>query len=320
MVYILLLLAINLCIIVRLCGLSRYADITAIAYGKEEVEEKALARLVRENESGGIFSEAALWKSEGKVPVRFEGADRERIVSLYQMKGQQSAVFGEMLTAGRYFTEGEQDVCLLDRETARMLFGSDNVIGMKIMWEDKRFTVCGLLEGKQPLCIVPAKKGTAYDGIAAKKAEKASSSELAFGTLEASLGNVGQQRIDGHLYYMTACLFYFLLTASVLAAAGVKERKKRVAAVLYMVLAAEVILLGVSFASPGSDYLPSYWSDFDFFVELFAEKKLQVQGLLHHQEFVSWQQMFGMWMQTTALETAAAVLYTGYFLRETGGR
>lgn len=307
-------------IITRLHSLFEYADVTAVAYGKGEVEEDALSRLVRENESGGIFSEAALWRSEGKVPVGCEGTGRERIVSLYQIKGQQSAVFGKLLCAGRYFTEGEQSVCLLDRETAREIFGSDNVLGMKVSWEGAEYVVSGLLEGEQPLCIVPAKEGTAFDGIAAKRAEKSSSPETAFGTLEASLGKVGQQRIDGHLYYTTACLFYFLLIAAFLAAAGVKDRKRRIIAVLYMVLAAEVLILGISFASPGSDYLPSYWSDFDFFVQLFREKRQQMQGLMHHQEFAPWQRMLRAWMQAGVLEGAAAILL---FWREgitAGGR
>lgn len=86
-------------IITRLHSLFEYADVTAVAYGKGEVEEDALSRLVRENESGGIFSEAALWRAEGKVPVGCEGTGREKIVSLYQMKGQQSAVFGKLLCA-----------------------------------------------------------------------------------------------------------------------------------------------------------------------------------------------------------------------------
>ena len=51
-------------IITRLHSLFEYADVTAVAYGKGEVEEDALSRLVRENESGGIFSEAVIRRPE----------------------------------------------------------------------------------------------------------------------------------------------------------------------------------------------------------------------------------------------------------------
>lgn len=294
--------------------LYQYADIVGAAYGKEEITENALAMIVRGNEENPVFSEAVLWKSEGKVPVGVMNTGRERIVSLYQMKGQQSAVFGRGLRAGRYFTEGETSVCLLDRETVRSLFGSENVLGMKVRWQDTEYEVIGVLEGEQALCVVPAKKGALYDGVAAKKAEKTASSEIAFGALEAAVGGVGQQRIDGHLYYITACLFYFLIIAILLLFFGIKERKRKVIMILCMVLAIEVFVMGIGFAKPGSDYLPSYWSDFDFFVQLFKEKEAQIQGLSHHQEFVSWQQMFKMWFRTLGMEAAVVSFAYGYWI------
>lgn len=294
--------------------LYQYADIVGAAYGKEEITENALAMIVRGNEENPVFSEAVLWKSEGKVPVGVMNTGRERIVSLYQMKGQQSAVFGRGLCAGRYFTEGETSVCLLDRETVRSLFGSDNVLGMKVRWQDTEYEVIGVLEGEQALCVVPAKEGALYDGVAAKKAERTASSEIAFGALEAAVGGVGQQRIDGHLYYITACLFYFLIIAILLLFFGIKERKRKVIMILCMALAIEVFVMGIGFAKPGSDYLPSYWSDFDFFVQLFKEKEAQIQGLLHHQEFVSWQQMFKMWFQTLGMEAAVVSFAYGFWI------
>lgn len=292
----------NLMVISYLRQLFQYADIVGAAYGREEITENALDMIIRGNEADPVFSEAVLWKSEGKVSVSAENTGGEQIVSLYQMKGQQSAVFGRGLCAGRYFTEGETSVCLLDRETVRTLFGSDNVLGMKVKWENTEYEIAGILEGKQPLCVIPAKEGTLYDGIAAKKTKRTSSSEIAFGTLEAAVGGVGQQRIDGHLYYMTACLSYFLLASVLLIVFGIKMGKRSVVVILCIVLAAEVLIMGIGFAAPGSDYLPSYWSDFDFFVQLFEGKKGEIQRLLHHQEFVSWQQMFGMWLQVISME------------------
>ncbi len=273
-----------------------------MAYGKEQITEETLKQIVKGSETDQIFSEAVLWKSEGKVPVCAENTEREQIVSLYQMKGQQSAVFGKGLCAGRYFTEGETSVCLLDRETVRTLFGSDHVLGMKVRWEDTEYEIAGILKGRQSLCVIPAKEGALYDGVAGKKAEKTVSSKMAFGTLETAAAGLGEQRIDGHLYYMTACLLYFLLTAVNLTVFAVKAGKRKIVAALCAVLAIEILIMGIAFAAPGSDYLPSYWSDFDFFVQLFKEKEAQVRELSHHQEFVSWQQMFGTWLRSINME------------------
>lgn len=302
MVRVLLFLLLNLFVIARLQMLYRYADVTALAFSQGKAQENALSQLERRNEAEGTFSQAVLWKFEGKSAVRFEGTGREREVSLYKMKGQQGAIFGDGLDSGRYFTEGEHSVCLLDRETVRRLFGSENVLGMKVKQKETEFEIAGILEGEQPLCVVPAGEGEDFDGIAAKKARKTFSSKAAFGLLETALGGMGQQRIDGHLYYMTACLFYFVLLALLLVIGGGKGRKRKVIAVLCMFLAAEVLVLGLKLALAGSDYLPSYWSDFEFFVQLFEEKKQQIQELLHHQEFASWQQMFWGWQQTVFAE------------------
>lgn len=42
------------------------------------------------------------------------------------------AVFGKELICGRYFIKNGDYVCLLDRDTARKLFGSENVLGMEV--------------------------------------------------------------------------------------------------------------------------------------------------------------------------------------------
>ncbi len=306
----------NFLLISHLHQLLSYADMVGLAFGKEEITEDALTMIVRGNEADKVFSEAVLWRSEGKVPVCVENTGREQMVSLYQMKGQPSAVFGRGLCAGRYFTEGETSACLLDKETIRALFGSDNVLGMKIKWENTEYEIAGILAGKQPLCIIPAKEEILYDGVAAKKAEKTVSSDIAFSTLETVIGGMGQQRIDGHLYYTTVCLLYVLLAAVFLILFGIKAGKRKVVIILCVVLAAEVLIMGICFAAPGGDYLPSYWSDFDFFVRLFEEKKMQIQSLLHHQEFVSWQRMFGMWIWTIILEMISFFFSYRYWISQ----
>ena len=127
-----------------------------------EVPEKVLTQLVRENKSNSMFSEAALWKQEGKASVSAKGTGRAQTVSVYRMAGQQSAVFGKGLWAGRYFMSGESSVCLIDRETIRTLFGSEDVLGMKVRWKDTQLEIVGILEGGQPLCMIPGKDGDVY--------------------------------------------------------------------------------------------------------------------------------------------------------------
>lgn len=58
-----------------------------------------------------------------------------------------------------------------------------------------------------------------------------------------------------------------------------------------------VIISGIRTAAPGADYLPTYWSDLDFFSRIFREKAAEIQSLSAHQEFFAWQEMFHAWVQ-----------------------
>ena len=58
-----------------------------------------------------------------------------------------------------------------------------------------------------------------------------------------------------------------------------------------------IMIAGVNAANPGSDYLPTYWSDFEFFSRIFKEKVEQIQGLMVYQEFDRWQRMLHIWLQ-----------------------
>ena len=69
-----------------------------------------------------------------------------------------------------------------------------------------------------------------------------------------------------------------------------------------------IMIAGVNAANPGSDYLPTYWSDFEFFSRLFKDKAEQIQSLAVHQEFFVWQKMFGLWRRVILAEVLAGVL------------
>ena len=59
-----------------------------------------------------------------------------------------------------------------------------------------------------------------------------------------------------------------------------------------MAAAAGILWLGIRYAAPGSDYLPTYWSDFEFFSRI-SGKARQIGELALHQEFSAWQNIFG---------------------------
>ena len=199
--------------------LKQYADRIFICYPKDSVSASALDRL-QENDKGESFSAAALWKSAEEVTVSEENTGRMQKARFYQIKGQPAAVFGNGCAGGRYFTEEEQRVCMLDQCLARELFGSEKVLGMEVKANGKSYQVTGIVKGSLSVCIVPAEENTGFDGAAVQKQKAAQSSALAVSLTEAVLGSTDGQIVDGQLYFMTAVLFYTLALAFMLLAAG----------------------------------------------------------------------------------------------------
>lgn len=292
--------------------LKQYADMIFICYPEGGARADALDQL-RENDKGKSFSAAALWKFNAEAAVSAENTGRRKKARLCQIKGQPGAVFGNGYVYGRYFTEEEDAACLLDQGLARELFGSENVLGMEVEAEGKIYRVAGILKGSQSVCAVPAEENTGFDGVAVRKREDGQSSALAVSLVEAVFGNTDGQKVDGQLYFMTAALCCALALALMLLAAGtaVLRRGNILSGCVFGVCVTAsvwVVLSGVKIAAPGADYLPTYWSDFDFFSRVFHEKAAQIQGLAAHQTFLSWSDMLHAWAQAIGAEIFAVIL------------
>lgn len=309
--------------------LKEQADMISLSYPAGAVTETAYDQW-KKSEDSEIFSEGAVWKACGDFKALSEDTGHDQKVSCYQIKGQPATIFGKELAAGRYFTEGERNVCLLDQDTVRQLFGSDNVLGLEVRMDEKTWQIVGVLKGDASICVIPSEEEQAFDGIVIRKKEPEQSTNQAVSMIEAFLGNTDGQQIDGQLYYVLACLLYFIILALSLAIMGFaaakiirRKTKKRVQpqkefriaeigrqCVLPFCLAAAVMILiaGVNAANPGSDYLPTYWSDFEFFSRLFEDKADQIRSLAIHQEFFVWQKMLVLWRRILWAEIVAGVL------------
>lgn len=309
--------------------LKEQADMISLSYPAGAVTETAYDQW-KKSEDSEIFSEGAVWKACGDFKALSEDTGHDQKVSCYQIKGQPATIFGKELAAGRYFTERERNVCLLDQDTVRQLFGSDNVLGLEVRMDEKTWQIVGGLKGDASICVIPSEEEQAFDGIVIRKKEPEQSTNQAVSMIEAFLGNTDGQQIDGQLYYVLACLLYFIILALSLAIMGFaaakiirRKTKKRVQpqkefriaeigrqCVLPFCLAAAVMILiaGVNAANPGSDYLPTYWSDFEFFNRLFEDKAEQIRSLAIHQEFFVWQKMLVLWRRILWAEIVAGVL------------
>ena len=300
----LLYLSVHIWILWGLMRLGEDADIISLYYPAGGITESGFDQW-KENEDSGLCAGAAVWRRDGMRRLVSEDTGHGQEAACYQVKGCPEAIFGNALIGGRYFTAGEEGVCLLDQKTVRQLFGSEDVSGLTVSLGGTNLRIAGVLEGDTPICIIPAKKGTVFDGIAVQKKEKEQSFRQTVSLLEAAFGGAKGQRIDGQLYYVTGWLFYagaaaltVFLAGSLLAEnLGKRRPGRRYIVWLCLAVSAVILLSGVKIANPGSDYLPSYWSDFEFFSRIFKEKVEQIQGLMVYQEFDRWQRMLHIWLQ-----------------------
>lgn len=312
-----LLLLADFWILYRSAGLQEERDLISLSYPAGAVAASSFEQMLKTEESE-MFSEAAVWKDLGKGRVSVEGSGRELKVSCYQIKGQPGAVFGKGLLSGRYFTEGEKNVCLLDLRSARQLFGSEDVLGLEVRLEGSVYQIAGILAENTPVCVIPAEgaEEISFDGVAVRKWDAGQSSKLAVNVLEVNLGSTDGQIVDGQLYCVTAWLFYALVNAVLLVLAGVAGKRRmlnhtegriikgicRSIVPVCLILAVFIVIAGIYAANPGSDYLPSYWADFEFFGQLFREKTAQIQSLVRYQEFSSWGNILKVWQQLIGTE------------------
>lgn len=321
-------LGINIWILCKLRLLEEYTDLVALSCPAGSIAESTFDQW-REHADSGRYSEAAVWRKTEELEVMAEDTGRRRKLFCYRIKGQPGAVFGRGLTEGRYFTEGEADICLLDQGTARQLFGSDQVSGLTVQIDGNDYHIAGILQGDEPVCIIPAEEGETFDGIAVRKKDAGQSSNQAVSSLESALGCAGGQEIDGQLFYVTAWLLYAGLAAAalfLLGNAAVSQtgsrladrippgQMKTAARTVILILAVGVLVSGVKTADPGSDYLPTYWSDFEFFARLFHDKEEQIRSLSMHLEFASWISMLKTWRQAAAAGLLAESMALALFL------
>lgn len=312
----------NVWILSLLCQIKDSEDLLSMSYPAEGITNTAFSKW--KNTEGSRKAEtAAVWKFCGNLTLFAEATGHRQTVCCYQMQGQPEAVFGKALTAGRYFTEEEKDVCLLDVETVRNLFGSEDVLGLEVKWSGKILKVAGILNENAPVCVIPAEKETVFEGIVLRRKDAGESSKQAVSLTEAALGRAESRILDGKLYFVTACILYGVMTAEAFILMGIltrrraagKRRKAWGLCFFCVGIGIAVLFIGIKAADFGSDYLPAYWSDFDFFGRLFEEKTGQIRQFLGHQEFACWQKMARVWRQAIGLEIVSGGLLAIVFVQ-----
>lgn len=322
-----LLILADLWLLGRMSVQKDFSQYIFLEYQEGTVAETAFDSMM-ESDAKDIFRTAAVWKEDGTAEAVAQSTGKKQKLTSYQVKGQPEALFGRTLYAGRYFQSGETSVCLLDQKSARTLFGSGRAVGSKIILNGNPCQVTGILSGDRPVCIVPAGKGTMFDGIAVCRKKPEQSVKTSIGALEVYFGSA-QGIIDGQFYdsigrvlfslNLAVLFFAVCVISSKCGRAGLpleKWHKKRLFLLIGGILSLVILVQGIRYSGLGRDYLPTYWSDFEFYGSLWKEKAAAAAQFLAHQEFWHEQQMRKNWMlsvwgnlEVTVVQIVGTIIY-----------
>lgn len=304
----------------RMTVLNEYSGYLSLGFQEETVTEASFIHLL-ESENKELFLSAAVWKMEGESRISSVLTGKKQVAACYSMKGQPEAVFGRTLLSGRYFLNGEKSLCLIDQQSAWELFGTYNAMGNKIQIDQKTYQVAGVLSGQNPICIIPAAKGSTFDAITVEMKASGQSVQNLIRTLEIYAGSTAERVIDGQFYTglsrigcsLNLAAFFFMLymifTQRRIAKSGIIKWIFKVMGLMVVLI---ILNVGIQHSGLSRDYLPTYWSDFKFYSGLWKEKTEAIRQLVSHQEFWHEQQLLISFCQVM---TGCSILSAGQFLK-----
>ena len=164
-----------------------YADYLSIAYPDASFTMESYDSFLESGEAK-VFSSVAVWDSQGEQAVSAEASGQSVRADIYMMGGHLQAVFGDTLFRGRYFTAGEEGVCLIDLRTAEELFGSRNVVGRSLVLGGEDYRITGLVDSGRKICVISPEEGALFHGVTVRKQTAEQSSDNAKAVLSAYFG------------------------------------------------------------------------------------------------------------------------------------
>lgn len=225
------------------------------------------------------------WMERENVQIRSELLGKQADVRLVCAAGNTELLFhgGSALAAGD--TEG----CLIDRDTARELFGYGESAGQRLCLDGETYEIRGVVEDAEGVLVIQAAEDAdiGFDTVTVAAGEKRQEEikELLEGRY-----NIQGTLEEWNLLYGMAKFVLLLLPMAAAAAvlAGIRRNIREAAGrgeKIFWKLCFWAGVLGSLCAAAmqiniPSDMVPSTWSDFSFWSNLWEEKRSAVSFLL----------------------------------------
>lgn len=229
-----------------------------------------------------ILDIALFQEYKGKA-LKNEDLNRETKVKLIETAGNMNLVLPDGLMAGAYATDSDSKGCVVSRKTADTLFGTWEAVGEQLTLGENSYIVRGIVETDSQLCMVQGEPGRTYSCI------RIDAPGIPLSVVRQRLAGILMEEkgwiSECDLYLgLGRILLYLPLWILLFLALGpmwkmMPEMLRFVTPVAGFAGVCALLLLSLHFSD---DYVPSAWSDFPFWTQLFDEKKRAFLSLLGH--------------------------------------
>lgn len=226
------------------------------------------------------IQELVLYKNLENQEIENKNLGRSIQAHVIKAEGNMQLVFPVELLQGNFVSSFDEEGCVISKSLSEEAFGNQNGTGQELQYEGKGYRVRGILNCQENILMVSGKKGETYPGIRIRY-EKTGAS----GAIEVMQGILPMReaiKMEGDLYAgLSGVIFSCSLILAFLASMRLLRKKSGIGKGSCFFLAVTgIVLLVYMNLSFSSDYLPSAWSDFSFWGELWREKICDIGSLL----------------------------------------
>lgn len=261
---------------------------------KETITIKELKQAMKEQQENGKkeFGEIVLWK-QGEIEEIVNPTLKNNIlVPTIIAYGSMEVTTPMELYCGTYVYKEDKNGCVIDVNTANELFGNTNIIGKVIACGNKQYEIRGVVKTKRPIFLRQSMEDEkvkfnqlefVFEEDLDNKIQAAKLFLIQYGKGEDAVyldgilyGTIAQRFSTLPYFTLSACMFF--LTIKNLMKKG---RKGIYQSIFFMVIvlgytAGLYYYIGNPFYMP-SQWIPTKWSDFDFWTAKWKEIKEQIQ-------------------------------------------
>lgn len=241
---------------------------------------------ILEKEQKALENQIAAWSEEEGI---FENIDTGANASgmFLKIMGNKELVFPDMLLSGSYVLSDDYAGCMISSRMAETLFGSVQVVGEEMKSDGKSYVVRGILKSRRFFAAVSGDKQRDYQQVLLDNTDGKMTASTAKSILYEKLGAEPAAFMESGLYgalaraacmvpVWTAFFMLWIFLYRCTAPRGTGILLKILLAVLGFAAAQKLAALTFTFSA---DYLPSMWSDFEFWQSLLREKLTDYQKL-----------------------------------------